>query len=471
DLELLLTPRPSLGGVVVDQAGAPVADATVRVTTADATRGPQPSAVTDAAGNFELLGLAPAAYDLAVTHRTGARLDAPNPDTLRVDLTSQSIDDLTLTVRVPDGVIAGVVVGPDGEPYADAWVAMQGGDSDAEPRPQLTDSDGAFSFAQLADGPHTLRAWSSNGDAVAERTEVTTGTEVELQLRERGTVRGRVVANGIPVRKFQLRSARLFARTFISDDGTFEIERVAVGSSTIEVSAPEGSLSQPIDVQPGEPTELELVIEPWATVTGRVTSPEGEPVEGLSVIVQFRVAHNFISGAGFRNTGDGVTTDADGRFTIDRIPTGDVTLAFRRGTRDTGFGVGGTSFTAASGKLSDVGDVAVLTSPPVAPERQGTLGIDVTRSRTPPGVKAESAPDADEALWITGVDESGPAARSGLSRGDRILGIDGHTVARVGAKTADVLFGRRRIERGRSYEVEVQTDAGTQTVEIVAAPR
>ncbi|MCB9573019.1 MAG: carboxypeptidase regulatory-like domain-containing protein [Kofleriaceae bacterium] len=136
-----LEARGRIAGRVVSRAGAPVPGAVVSLKRAagssrtlvvngvdmDADRAP-----CDDDGYFAIAGLDAGTWELRVLDARGGAVafdrgkggDADAPE--RVELAGgQAKDGVTLTVAVNDGVIRGVVVGPDGQPVADAWVTVE----------------------------------------------------------------------------------------------------------------------------------------------------------------------------------------------------------------------------------------------------------------------------------------------------------------------------------------------------------
>ncbi len=468
------TARPTLGGVVVDAMGEPMADVTVTLA-AEAT-GPgasslsgaaSPSAVTDTAGAFALVGLTEGRYAWTVRARGGALLtvaDQPGGTTPTIEVPSDGRDQVRLVVERFTGVVSGVLRRPDGEPHPDGWVALRGPDDGvaAIERPaQVTGSDGAFSFEGLPPLKYRLSAWSARGDATVNASEVTTGGETELVLTPRGAIRGQVsTVDGEPVTRFYVRSARLFNRMFISPDGAFDVDAVAPGTSLVEISAPEGTASVRLEVASGSPTTANIELQPWGTISGRIVSVDGDPMPDLTLAIQRKAAGNLLFGAsGFRATGQGVRTDADGRFSVDRVVPGDGRLAFNHGEWMAGVSAGAVSFVAESGADVDLGEIVAVSSRTVDPAKRGTLGLRVDGTRS----------DSD-GLWIRDVVADGPAARADVQPGWRLVSIQDRAVAELGAETAALLVQSDRVERGQVYTLTVETEGGEQDVTLLAAP-
>lgn len=114
-------------------------------------KGAQYSAVTDASGKFQIVGVAPGEYD--------SRFDKPGFPELRLPTFGKpglhvgSGGTARIDVElVPFATLRGRVLGPDGEPRAK--VSVEIGPFDSEE----TDSEGHFTFRDLRPGTYTLRA-------------------------------------------------------------------------------------------------------------------------------------------------------------------------------------------------------------------------------------------------------------------------------------------------------------------------
>ena len=118
---------------------------------------------------------------------------------------------VVVTVEAKDGVIRGVVIGSDGQPAADAWVAARPERDKAvsekvseymltvTTQPVLTNSDGKFVVDHLRKGTYTLIADGPRGDSRAEKTGVATGDTATITLAPLGTLTGHVTARAAPV--------------------------------------------------------------------------------------------------------------------------------------------------------------------------------------------------------------------------------------------------------------------------------
>jgi hypothetical protein len=249
------------------------------------------------------------------------------------DVAPKRIPNVALTARSEPVVVAvdrgvtitGRVVHADGTPVAGAIVEMPR--SQLAPRNATTDSDGAFTLAGIASGATTLTALSSDRHMTSAPVPVTAPAKnVTITMPHGARIEGRVVDRGtkqavtdftvsLPTRGRPGPSA--MPQQVHADDGSYAVDNVAPGMAQIavtatgyvtatrgDITAEEGKTVSGIDVQ----------LDRGASITGRVTSG-GAPVAGVQVSLQF-----------FR----GLTTDADGNYTLDGLPEGERSIQFQR---------------------------------------------------------------------------------------------------------------------------------------------
>ncbi len=179
----------ALSGHVVDQAGAPIADARVR-TQPVATSGDTlfsswvqyPSAVTDADGAFTLTGLAAGAYAISAHASDGSEAMVPS--------VAAGSKDVTVKVLRAGG-IDGTLVGFSAQPAVYAQ-------HDKDSHFVGAQIDGAtFKLRGLPPGPYTVTA-QSDTDGDATHVEIKPGENAAVTLTSHGHARidGTVVAFG-----------------------------------------------------------------------------------------------------------------------------------------------------------------------------------------------------------------------------------------------------------------------------------
>lgn len=224
-------------------------------------------------------------------------------------------------------VLRGLVLDEHDEPLEGVGVRLDYGPEEGE---TVSGADGRFALALSAlhderlkvlvgDDPYRLQAaiWLQR---VPERDHVRPlvpgdndlGT---FRLTPAGVVHGRVVhAEAGPVHKPWVllgdRDGSAYPGSgggiWGDEQGRFRLEHVQPGAWSIEAQRfgirPE---EQPLDVHPGTDTRVEIVSRPSPTITGRVETRAGQPLEGATVRGGWGYMWDW-----------GAESDADGRFTL-----------------------------------------------------------------------------------------------------------------------------------------------------------
>ena len=326
ELVVEVTPGAAIAGRVVDGKGKPVAGVTVM---AAATRGGTETTtvvngvitsgvqtVTTAAGAYELVGLDAGTYHVtALEHGRPLRLRGKAPSvTLGATDRKTGVD---VAVDRPDGVIAGVVTGPDGQPLADAWVSVHvdlaamleqlsrarreadggssrmmvtrdeddGGAAAGGIAPVLTDAQGRFAITGLPHATYEVVAEAQAGGLRGRRANVTPDATIAITALGVTSLSGTVRGPSGPTALFTLeldgptRTTRTFA------NGAFELARVDPGAYTIRVTSSDGNAEAKLDIPAGAPAKVDLVLAANAVVIGTVVDPAGKPLAGVPVVV------------------------------------------------------------------------------------------------------------------------------------------------------------------------------------------
>jgi hypothetical protein len=347
-------------------------------------------ALTTAAGTFELRGLAADSYRLRVLER-GRPLRARGKPVKLTLAAAEKKTGVELAVDRPNGVIKGVVTGPDGAPLADAWVSVQqdlmsgmrpdrdedgngerrmmmieasddgegGGGSAGDIPPVLTDAQGRFAIGGLAHAAFDVVAEAKKGTLRGRAANITPDATINVQALGlttlSGTVRG---PSGAPALfSVELDGPTQARRSFT--DGAFSIGRVDPGAYIVRVTSSDGNGEAKVTVQPNQPATVEISLVANAVVVGTLVDGAGEPVAGLPLTV-------------VDDTGDGrmqvmmegpaPTSGPDGKFRIEHkagkaalIVLGGPTPVTRRG------------LVLEAGKTFDVGAIRVDSGPPPKP--------------------------------------------------------------------------------------------------------
>ena len=258
DLALWLTPLPDVKGVVLDPAGEPVADASVRI----GAHGPL--AQTDTAGRFQV-GAGSGSYDedhvfsLLVLHRGRGLARA-------IELSDgPQTTDITL---LPGRTIVGRVVDADGEPIPGAQVEvmwhMRSGYA-AWGEPLTTSPEGQYRLSQLPLLPQgqSFCLWATADGYGRDEKEVfleeAQGEHVEAEAlvlqRANLSVSGMVVDEaGRPIAGATVGASgngqpHRTARTDAA--GRFRIDNLCTGRVRIRVAEPDSPLPQEAEVEAG----------------------------------------------------------------------------------------------------------------------------------------------------------------------------------------------------------------------------
>jgi protocatechuate 3,4-dioxygenase beta subunit len=245
-----------------------------------------------------------------------------------VSLTSRSEP---VVVEVDRGVtISGRVVHADGTPVAGALVEMPR--SQLAPRNATTDSDGTFTLAGIASGATTLTALSSDRHMTSAPVPVTAPAKnVTITMPHGARIEGRVVDRGTkqPVTDFTVSlptrgrpGPGAMPQQFHADDGSYAVDNVAPGMAQIAVTATGYVTATRSDITAEEGktvSGIDVQLDRGASITGRVTSG-GAPVAGVQVSLTANRMPFF----------GGLTTDADGNYTLDGVAEGERSIQFQR---------------------------------------------------------------------------------------------------------------------------------------------
>ena len=397
---LPVKPGASIAGRVVDGEGKPVGGMTVMGTRKTQTQstmivnGMVASGVqvlTSSNGAYMLSGLEAGTYTLRV-------LDRGKPVRLRgkpVEVALGATDKKTgveIAIDRPNGVIKGVVTTPDGKPLADAWVsvhqdldAMVDGVLDRGPRedegessqrtitvssdgedgsesqgypPALTDAQGRFTIAGLPHAKYEVIAEAQAGKLRGRVANITPDATLTIQAAGvtslSGTVHG--TKGATPLFTVELVGPTTAARSFT--DGKFQLGRVDPGAYTVRVTSADGNAEAKVQVLPGQPATVDILLVANAIVIGKLVDPQGKPLAGVGVVL-------------VPDTGDGrvqlslegppPTSGPDGSFRLEAKAGKAVLLAMTPPRPFTKRGL-----TLEAGKTLDLGAVTV---DPAAPPR------------------------------------------------------------------------------------------------------
>jgi hypothetical protein len=305
----VLYPAPdqgSLGGVVRDSHGAPVAGATL--STAGRT------VTTDASGAYQFLNLPLGSYTLIAT--------APGRVDRAVAAGLLGSDGQSLVLDVPlkgTGTVRVHIVRPDGTPVVGQSISVRNTSSYTDGRvlTAVTDAQGLVSFADVLEGDVRANALVGGVDRSAAGTLVASGTlTLDIQTKDVSAISGRV-RRGSTMTWPAGSSVKILGVTIpIQSDGTLDGASVSVDytPSLVPVLV---SVSGLRDIQVGSvslvkngATILDLTAPGFGTMMGTVKDAHGALIARASV----------------STSGTTTTTDAQGGFRIDGLVLGSYQL-------------------------------------------------------------------------------------------------------------------------------------------------
>jgi len=356
DVVLILKSGLEARGRVVDPAGQPIAGASVRVSRPQGETSrfmfriggmedrEKPDAWSGADGSFRVAGLEPGDY-VVVVQREGYALKQVPSATVQ----AEGPTNWPPIVLSPGVAIAGFVRNGKGEPVVSAQVSSFA--VDAGPRgTAVTDPEGRFRLDGFGTDRPVMLSVRAEGYASLQRQVTPPSEDLSLVLKTTGTIRGRVedAATHAPVTAFtasfaaprggfggiQIRMGGESERSFQSPDGSFELTDVPAGKWKVVATAPTYRSAEVAGIEIGEGETKEgivLQLKKGASVSGRVLDPRRVGVPNASVswsegpgVGQVLAAAAIGRLAG---TGTAVSTDADGRFRLDGVSPGKITVA------------------------------------------------------------------------------------------------------------------------------------------------
>ncbi len=345
EIEVVLEDGLTVFGVVLDDQEQPVPDAKVVLfMPPDFVSDPRPPAarvepdqtVTDTHGRFELSDLARGTYSLQVTASDLAPLTVPG---IQIAASEHPDDetrvDVGTVVLEPGVTLVGKVTDVDGQGLEGALlhIMRSGSRGSEQPTQTTTSADGGFAFAGMARSERLHISASLDGYQHKSVREILYDPDqpLTLMLEPSVNLRGWVIGpDGVGVSGADVALIRDKSSTIRSAerDGRFEFIAQAPGKVIVSARSPTG-VADPVEVKltAGETTpEVRIVLQPAATLRGRLTDPDGEPV------FDARVSLGTPSGehrSGAMMDDRSATTDGDGRFAITGLDTGDYPLAAR----------------------------------------------------------------------------------------------------------------------------------------------
>jgi hypothetical protein len=420
----------AIKGTVTESGGGPIAGARISVTGQGRdwmSMGTEPEWVSDAAGAFEVRGVAAGTVQVAATHPDFARSEAVTAD---VDPAKPPAE--VRIVMSEGGRVEGSVRRRDGAPLASALVTVSSGSGFAgfaREASAATGADGRFHVENVRAGRASLMilfggATTGTIDSMTRRDiEVREGetTNVDVVLREI-LVSGHVTRSGAPAAGLRIeamgQSRTMFAGGFggappaapsgpqrmtavTRDDGGYEMVVDEPGTIRLMVTSTDGRVRLPMrtaEVPDADAFTLDLSFA-GVPVTGIVVDKETEaPIGYASVFARKKAGEG--SGGGM--------SGADGRFQIEVEP-GDYVLG--AAARDSDYSEAQQTVSIGEAGLSDVRlalpkGIAIsgkVTDP--AGRAVGSIEVNAVPPEEKPGAWGWSQSLGDGTFRVTGLNQ------------------------------------------------------------------
>jgi len=316
-LDVQLSSGMTVSGSVVTDSGAPVADASVNATSASNSMFGNPSARTDANGNFQMTGLAPGHYTFF------ARKEGLSSGTLR-DFDVATGAPVRIVIA-SGGTIAGHVTGLTEAELQNTVVtatSANGGGASAE-----VDVSGAYRIDGAPTGTVHLQARSNrfgpggkSSSVVSVQVDPGSTATADIQFKSSTIVQGRVTRNGQPMANvmvvFTPRGAAGQASTSsgtTDSNGSYQISGLDDGSYNVGVVDIDrsNSFTSTYDVHGSGTFDMDIKT---SSLRGTVVDAStGEPLSNAQV--------QFQSGQGMFGS-RGAVTDSSGSFFLDNVARG-----------------------------------------------------------------------------------------------------------------------------------------------------
>lgn len=326
-----IDPGIAIEGMVVDEAGRPVADAGVWVSFHDEVPNGEIVERTDGAGRFALRGL-------RSHQRIGARASGRAPSLLLPVREGES--PIRIVLDQPGGAVEGKVLGPDGAPTAGALVTVgpepparrAGEDRRPVSAPQATartDRSGAFRIEGVAtgDAPVWVLApghspWKGSvsvraGDVARLDVRLPWGPRVTGVVRDAG---GSAVAQAQVVVRGAADAAPSVAWSFTGSDGAYRVECVPTGALTVWAMGRGGEWAVAhLAAAPGQILEWSPRLASSQRIVGRIVDDAGAPLPYWRLAARStRVVDDRWKAV--------TSTDPDGRFSFAGVADGPIRL-------------------------------------------------------------------------------------------------------------------------------------------------
>lgn len=434
-VDLELTRGAVVAGVVVDEAGAPVANATV-----SSKPSLEASQLTDATGHFTL----PLATDGATVHAVGPNgLQAVE----RLRLNEGERRELRL-VLTRGQALEGFIHDGSGVPVANADVRVLAEPDDVELARLTSSAQGRFTAQAIPTGRYSILATAGEGArGRAVGYEHPTPEPADVRLLAAAAIAGRVTNDtGAPLASITVTLAGLplsdhvgrVARTDLA--GEFEFSGLVPGEVSIEASLGDTArFKTSVMAISGETQRVEIALGAVGTLTGRVESARDAGGPWQIIVGESRR----IGAADYRTA-----TDTEGHFSI-KVPPGNYSVF---ATSQRSMRIMPQFVDVRTGEVTDV--VLPITDEDLDPDAGWDARLNAM-AEPGTGISFENALGGVRVSFLM---QGCPAARAGVKMGDVVVTIDGEA-----PRDSLDAFARVKKPRGAQVALAVRRDGADQT--------
>ena len=310
-------PTTTIGGIVVDAAGAAVAGATV--VTLD-----RYVETTDEGGAFEIEHVPANRGDLIVEARLIVDGRVNDGASAAVAPIVAGITDVGIIRLQPViGLVGGVVQSPRGEPVPNARVFVEAG---GELRATNSDVSGFYEVTRIAGGSILVTATDPGTGLRGQSTGLLPegeSTVINVRLTAAGTIRGTVFQRDLVTPAGEGVEVELAgpsrATTFTDRFGDYRFDFIPLGAYSVVASDDEGNRGLALGTITGTNQTIDIDVRYLGrgAVAGAVFSSTGDPVANATV----RLTSRSIFGGRFD-----LVTDLQGNFVFDDVFVGPIEL-------------------------------------------------------------------------------------------------------------------------------------------------
>lgn len=285
----------AISGVVVDEAGAPVANARVAVRGqyrfVDEIESMNKKTMTDSSGRFALSNLEAGNHTIL----------AVAPEYLRVERSginvaeSRTTENVRLTLTKA-AYISGYVLDTQNNPIRGARVECTDTSDGIRKLTTTSDSNGYYYFEKLGPYEVDLTAGASGYGRQTLNGQQVNRENVNLNLMRLGSLRGQVLdLNGEPLPAFSVSPRRLdpgtpvAAKTFQDPQGDFKYAGLDPGNYKIVIGAPGYAVRifESINIVSDRTVDLgQIQLDQGGVIKGTVLDASGAPIAGAEVAVK-----------------------------------------------------------------------------------------------------------------------------------------------------------------------------------------